>query len=1056
MTAWRDPTVVGVNRERGRSLLPSYSSLDDLQAGRAMRVDLDGRWSFEWLNGLQGVDLEALGEAGPRGDQQITVPGVWQLQGHGKPNYLANRFPPALGTRRDRIPDIDPELNEAGVYARTFTVPPDWSTKRVTLVLEGVKAGASVVLNGRRVGYTQGSFLPAEFDVTEHLVDGENRLTVVVLRYAASSYLDGQDMWYLSGIFRPVYLRAEPKLAVRDVWARAQLGSTYTDGTLTTQLSVVNHADVEASAEVEVVLTEPDSGASRPVGTDTVTLGPGQESAVVLSTHLPQVSAWTAETPHLYGVTVLLRRDGTLVQALALRIGFRTVQIRDERLLVNGQPITLLGVNRHDFDPDHAWAVPTERYREDLLLAKSLNINAIRTSHYPNPQVFYDLCDELGLYVMDECDLESHGVRRKNVPGDNPLWVGHCVDRMERMVLADRNHPSIIMWSLGNEAGEGGRDGGAFVQMKRAARHLDDTRPFHYEGDHDPAISDVVSRMYATAEQMAALGRREPLTFGPLTKLQNRLLTDDKDVTQEMLIGRPVLQCEYAHAMQNSVGNLAEHVDVFFRYPNVVGGFIWDYVDQAIRQTGPDGQERWHYGGDFGDTPHHGTFLLNGILAADRTPHPSAYEVRWCYRPIEVRPLDPAAGRYRVTNRHSFTDLDAFDPVLEVRDDGAVTHTESLPSVSVPPGGSREWVVPSAAPAPAERVVRFRWRRREPTPWSQAGAEVAFDEFVLRPRDRSRRRTSARPIAGGSAPGPVRLLREGHTLRADVGAGLVEIDARTGALTSWRVGGVDVLAGALRPVYWRAPTDNERGFANGAAWLEPLLPDRLWRLARPRVARVEDAVDEDGLRVTLLVRSPLLRAATLQYRLAADGTLDVVHQVVPAREMIRLGLTTELAGAQRVRWYGKGPHETYVDRAHGAWTGIHETTVAELTHPYVRPQENGNRTGVRWLEVLRDSDGLLVEDCSGDTMEFTAWPYTQRDLDRAQHSHELPRRDALTLTVGRQRGVGGDKPGAAALLDPYRMPAGRTYRVAIRLRRTDARPTSRAITDEVPHALHRA
>jgi beta-galactosidase len=532
MAVYLDPTVVGINRERGRSLLATHDTIDALDAGRRTnRLDLTGRWLFEWIEGLRDFDLDAAAARGPAGDDEITVPGTWQLQGYGTPMYLANRFPPAMGTKRDRIPDIDPDRNEAGLYARTFDVPHDWTGQRVYLVIEGVKAGAAVSLNGAAVGYTQGSFEPAEFDVTDHVVPGQNRLSIAVLRYTDGSYLEGQDMWYLSGIFRPVYLHVEPLVSVRDVWLHPTLDAGYTQGSLAGTITVANRTSVPTTVQVELLLTPPDATQRTTLTTVALDVAPGEQAAAPIDAVVGEVLTWTAETPHLYTVTVALHGDGQVVQATSVRTGFRTIEIKDEQLLVNGQPITLLGVNRHDYDPDHAWAVPEHRYREDLLLAKSLNINAIRASHYPNPSLFYDLCDELGLYVMDEADLESHGVRRKNVPGDNPAWTAACVDRMERMVLANRNHPSIIMWSLGNEAGLGGPDGGAFVRMKAAALDLDDTRPFHYEGDHNPAISDVISRMYATADQMATLGRHEPLTFGVIGRLRNLVLTDDKDLT---------------------------------------------------------------------------------------------------------------------------------------------------------------------------------------------------------------------------------------------------------------------------------------------------------------------------------------------------------------------------------------------------------------------------------------------------------------------------------------------------------------------------------------------
>jgi beta-galactosidase len=1043
MQTWLDPTVVGVNRERGRAMLPTFDSLDDLDAGRiANRVELDGHWAFEWINGLRDVDLDAAAARGASGEVEISVPGVWQLQGFGTPMYLANRFPPALGTRKNRIPDIDPDRNEAGVYSRRFEVPAHWSGQRVYLVLEGVKAGASVVLNGREVGYTQGSFLPAEFDVTDHLVAGENRLTVVVLRYTDGSYLEGQDMWYLSGIVRPVYLRCEPLVSLRDVWVRGDLDETYTAGTLVAEVTVANRTARPTTVDVEVLRGDPGGGERRRVGQTALQVPGAGHAVATVRESIGTVMTWTAETPHLYPVTVVIRQGGDVVQATQLRTGFRSVEIRDERLLVNGRPVTLLGVNRHDFDPDHAWAVPEHRYREDLVLAKKLNINAIRTSHYPNPQVFYDLCDELGLYVMDETDLESHGVRRKNVPGDNPLWTAACVDRMQRMVLADRNHPSIIMWSLGNEAGLGGPGGGAFVRMKAAALALDDTRPFHYEGDHNPAISDVVSRMYATAEQMARLGRHEPLTFGPLTKVRNRVLTDDKDLTPEIVAGRPVLQCEYAHAMQNSLGNIAEHVDVFFAYPNLIGGFVWDYVDQAIRRVDPDGRQRWLYGGDFGDTPNHGTFLLNGVLAADRTPHPSAAELRWAYRPVAVTADDALQGRLRVTNRYAFTDLAELDPVVTVLVDGDVVRQQKQAALHLPPGQTDAWHVPAAIPpseVKGEVVVRVDWHRREATAWSPPGEHVAFDEIVVPRQAAVAPPSPASPPRVTVAPRPgVSSRRHGSSLWVSAGATEVEVDASSGELRRWTLDGEDVLAAPLRPTYWRAPTDNERGLGNAVPALLALNPDRLWRSARPKVSAVHEQADTSGARLRFSLRSALLRSATLEYRLVGTGDVEVVHEVVPRRAMVRLGLTTQLSRVEHVRWYGKGPHETYVDRQHGAWTAIHEATVDDLVHDYVRPQENGNRTAVRWLELAGPSRTLRLDDLTGQTMEFTAWPYTQADLEAAEHIHELVRRDTVTLTVGRQRGVGGDIPGEAALLPAYRMPAGRPYRVAVRMRAVPA------------------
>ena len=1040
-----DPRVTGINRERGRALLPGYDSLADLDADvRHDRVDLTGRWSFEWVQGLTGVDVDALGRRGAAGNDEIIVPGVWQRQGYGTPMYFAHRFPPAMGTRSGHIPDIDPDANEAGVYTRTFTVPAHAEGRRVSLVLEGAKACADVWLNSAHVGYTVGSFEPAEFDVTDRLVAGENRLTIVVLRYVAASYLEGQDMWYASGLLRPVYLRVEPFVAIRDLWVRPELDDAYRHGSLHTTLTLANHSPAPVHGTVTLLLTTPDGAGRREAGSVGVDLPVAGEREVELDVDVPDALTWTADTPSLYRLTAVLSVDGRDRHTTSVRTGIRTVETRDGVLLLNGKPITLFGVNRHDIDPDGMWAVPEHRYRDDLVLAKRLNINAIRTSHYPNRQILYDLCDELGLYVMDEADVESHGVRRKDVPGENPLWQDACVDRMTRMVLAHRNHPSILMWSLGNEAGRGGPSGGAFLRMRQAAQALDDSRLFHYEGDHDRRLSDVVSRMYATADQVHALGRGEPLVFGPVTRLRNRVLTDDKDVTREMLVGRPVLQCEYAHAMQNSLGNVAEHIDAFLTHPTVAGGFVWDYIDQAQRVVAADGTVQWLYGGDFGDRPHHGTFLVNGILAADRRPHPSAFELRWAYRPVAVSPLDPLTGRYQIRNRRSFTDVSDMEPIVETRLDGRLVAATAPSPPDVPPGTTVEWTVPDAVPPPGttgEWVVRIGWRLREATPWAAAGTEVAFDECVL-PATPGRAIPQPpvevpKPSTTGAPARRAVAERDGHRWQVHAGGSTVSIDARHGWVTGWSVGGRALLHAPLRPSYWRAPTDNERGFANIAPAVTPVLVDWWWRHPPMRVAWAESSEDASGWRLRLLLRSPVVRWALLQYVVTPHGQLEIRHRVLPRRAMVRLAMTTQIGPVDTVQWYGKGPHETYVDRQHGAWTAIHESTVDGLVHNYVRPQENGNRTGIRWVQARGPWGELRADDITGSPMEFSMWPYTLDDLEKADHIHELPRRSGVTVMLGRQRGVGGDKPGEAALLEPYRLPAGVVHEIGMRLQ---ARP----------------
>ena len=1025
--AWTDPGVFAVNRLPGRSVIRGRAGLDPTDADEDFRLDLSGDWRFDWHRGTHGLDPMALGTAGATGADRISVPGVWQLQGYGTAYYLANTYPPALGRRASRIPDIDEDANELGVHTREFTLPGDWVDRRTTIVFEGVKAGLAVFVNETFVGYSQGSFLPAEFDLSAVVRPGRNVVTALVWRYTDGSYLEDQDMWFFSGIFRPVWLNSEPVDGIRDLWVKPTLEPPYLDGHLAVQVDLAPISAVRGGASVEVFLRDPGAADWRSVADAAVAAG---QHRVTLDVAVPDALTWTAETPNLYDVAVALRSGDSVRHVKSTRTGIRSIEIVDEQLLVNGRRIMLKGVNRHDFDPDHGWAVPSHRYRHDLTKAKQLNINAIRTSHYPQPQLFYDMADELGLYIMDECDLETHGVRRKNVPGNNPLWTAAVVDRMERMVLADRNHPSIIMWSLGNEAGEGGADGGNFVAMKSAALALDRTRPFHYEGDHNPAISDVVSRMYATAEQMARLGRHQDLKPAPATIVTNRFLTDDKPLTPQIMAGRPVLLCEYAHAMENSLGNFAEYIDVFYRYRNMAGGFIWDYIDQSIHRVGPDGTDQWLYGGDFGDSPTHRYFCANGILKADRSEHPAAREVFWGYRNLVVDLIDARTGAYRLTNRHSFTDADRFEPRVEVLVDGEVVRSEALPPVALPPWESRTWVVPQAIPAPEfdgrDVVVRFSFSALSDGPAVARGDRVAFDEFEVA------RATAALP--SGPDASNVRVDTGGGLATVHAGDSEFEVSLDDATITAWRCGGGDVLAAPIRRNYWRALTDNDRGFGNFDPRLERFAIDRSWQAPKVSVDRFTVVEGTEGVRLLFQLSSRVFRHGLLWYDFLPDGSVIAHHELTPRKDMIRLGFTLQLPDVERVRWYGKGPHENYIDRLRGAQTGIHDLPLDQLPHDYMRPQENGNHTRVRWLSATGTWGTLRADDVTGDLLGFTAWPYTQEALDDAEHIHELTHTTAVTLNIDRrQRGVGGDSPGLANLLPPYRMPKGERFEVTVRL-----------------------
>ena len=559
---------------------------------------------------------------------------------------------------------------------------------------------------------------PAEFRITDAIHAGENSITAEVYRYSDGTYLEDQDMWFLSGIYRDVYLYAENDIYLRDFYARAELDEACQDATLSVWTGVANWGkETVEDIVLDAALVGGTKLSFEPL--ELVAL-PGNTRSF-FTADIEKPLQWSAEAPNLYTLVLTLRKGDQVLSCKSVRIGFKRIEIKGEQLLVNGSPVLLKGVNRHDFDPDHGWAVPRERYYEDLNLMKQANINAIRTSHYPDDPFFYELCDEYGFYVMDECDMETHGVRRKDVPGSNPMWTQAVVDRARRMVIRDRNHACVCIWSLGNEAG----DGENFKYMKQAILYHDDSRPVHYEGDFDLTTSDFISRMYPNGEMMEKLGTRQPITVSMFENIANSLAADNKPITAEMYRGKPVVLCEFAHAMENSLGNFQEFMDAFEKYDNLCGGFIWDFVDQAIHKK-ENGVDKWLYGGDFDEGATSGYFCANGIIAADRTPHPSYYEVKKVYQPIHTEEQNLLSGKIRVLNKFLFTDLSGFSLVWTIQAAGKTIQEGRINELHIQPGASAELVLPydlTDLPA-AECVLTVSFITKEDTPWAKAGFET--------------------------------------------------------------------------------------------------------------------------------------------------------------------------------------------------------------------------------------------------------------------------------------------------------------------------------------------
>ena len=1022
-----NPQVIGIGKESPHVLWAPYDSVGDALARKksAYTLSLNGEWDFKWVQGTRGRPKNFfLSDFDSSGWDRITVPSVWQLKGYGKPYYMKDSFPPAVCAKRGHVPEIDHEKNETGYYRRSFTLPASFAGREVFLSFGAVKSAFYVYVNGEQAGFSKGSMTPAEFNVTQYLKPGRNVVAAEVLRYSDATYLEDQDMWFFSGIYRSVSLTAEPKAFLRDLFARAVPDETYENWRLDAELTLTNTGDKTLAAETELQLFEQADG--KPIKTFSARTGVGAFSSgkVTLSGNVSRPRLWSAEEPNLYCLAAVLKdAAGNVLEAKSIRFGFRSSEIRGGQFLINGKPVLLCGVNRHDFDPDGGWTVPEKRYRQDLSLMKQANINAVRTSHYPDDPIFYDLCDEYGLYVMDEADLESHGVRKLGIPGESPLWKDAAVDRVTRMVRRDRNHPCVVLWSLGNEAGFGSN----FLRMKKALLALDATRPVHYEGDPGTAVSDVLSRMYPRVEDVEKMGRKEAVPLSLSGRFSNLFTADNKPVKPEQYEGRPVLFCEFTHAMGNSLGGLTEYTELFDRYPNLAGGFLWSFSDLAIRRLTPDGEERWLYGGDFGEETSGGCFCTSGFVGADRVAHPGYYEVKRAYQRIRVTPVDLQKGIVRIENRYRFTDLSPFTMTWQITEDGKVLakHRGDPPAVAA--GESAEMTLSLSG-------VRFHQDReylltvlflvKDSTVWCRAGFPLAFEQFPLQVPEEEELRLHPRT--------PVKLSELDDRFDVRGKDFHLKISRATGEIVSLNYGAGEMITSPLRPNYWRAFTDNDMGWANYNPKFKDLLllPARKWRTATEHRRLLSITAETDGKTVTVRAehRVPHCRGKVLTvYSVDGDGDILVRHTVRPLWEMVRVGFTLGVPSSfGSISWYGRGPQENYCDRQAGAPVGLYTSPAAEMPHSYVRPQENGTRSDVRWVEAL-DSNGCGLH-ISGGRFGFSVWPYTQEALQNAQHRNELRTQDFLTINVdSRQRGVGGDFPGIASVHEPYRIRRGRTY-----------------------------
>ncbi len=943
---WEQPEVFAVNREPMRATFFNFETLDlararDMSRSKYYR-SLDGTWAFALSKTPETRPVDFYK---PDYDTSkwgtIKVPGMMQAQGYGQPYFNNIEYPfPA------NEPYIKHDLNEVGSYRRDFDIPEDWAGRSIHLHIGAAGSAYYIWVNGQKVGYSEDSKLPSEFDLTPYVRAGMNTIAIEVYRFADGSYLEDQDFWRVSGFERSVYLFAEAPQRLRDFTAVATLDKTYTDGLLKVTAEVGGKG-----ARVKGTLY--DNG--RPVlDLNGKAAGAG---TFVLSGAVPKVRPWSAETPNLYELVIeVLDAKGRLVSATSRRIGFRTVEIAGGEVRVNGRRIMIKGVNRHEHDPETFRVLSEETVRKDIELMKQANVNAVRTSHYPNDPRFYDLADEYGLYVMDEANIESHEYmnrgrdnndRPKYQLGFKPHWKAAHLDRVERMVERDKNHPSIIFWSLGNEAGIGPN----FEEAAKWVRKADPTRLISFLGysalseDHRPNdYVDIYAPMYDDIDRMV-------------------------DYAEDPRFTQPMIQCEYAHAMGNSLGNFEDYWEAIRAHKKLQGGFVWDWVDQFVYKTDSKGHRIWASGFDFGPNPRGDMSVVgDGIIQADRTVDPEYFELRQVQSPV-VFEGDPASGKITVVNRYDFIDLMGFDFEWEIADDGRALAQGPLGGNTVKAGSRQEVALdlPQVPLTPGtERILTIRAKSKDGAIRGvPAGTVLGFSQFILGRDDKA---------AQSADTGKVTVRTSADSTILSGGPAKLSVDRATG-LVRYAVNGKDLLWTGT-PDFWRGLTDNDEGTG-----LEK--SHRIWKEYTEHRRLLSVEATQDSATVSYMLGQGGARFVTT-YRMQADGAVAVRASFTPLKDdlpdPLRIGLRFDNDPTlDRIEWYGRGPQESYIDRKTGAAIGRFSGKVADQFHDYARPQETGNKVDVRWFD-LSDGAGKGVHITGAQPLSVNAQAFPYEDL----------------------------------------------------------------------------
>lgn len=1012
-----NPEVFQVNRLPAHTTLMPYDTLEGALGGDRKaspnRLALDGMWKFKLApNPAQRPTTFFQNDFDASGWAEIEVPSNWEIKGYDHPIYTNVTYP-WTGTEKPRPPAAPTVDNPVGSYRRTFTLPGEWSGREVFLTFEGVQSAFYVWVNGQYAGYSEDSMEPKDFDVTDKVRPGVNTIAVQVYRWCDGSWLEDQDFNRLSGIHRPVYLYSTPAAHIRDFTVVTDLDAACLDATLNVKAQVEGYGTaslkgvkIETSlydAEKKQVLGPEEAGRS---------LGSDKEWVMTQARAVARPAKWSAEAPYLYTLVLTLRDEaGKVLELESCKVGFRKFELADGVARLNGQPVKLKGVDRHETSPDKGNAYDREIMLKDILTMKQFNINAVRTSHYANNPEWYDLCDQYGIYLIAENNLETHGVRDQ-VPRSDPNWTANCLDRIRSLVQTHKNHPSILLWSLGNEAGGGGN----FKAMTDWIHANDPTRPVHYEGD--ASVSDVKTNMYSRVAELHRYG-----------------VSGAK---------KPFMLCEYAFSCGNAAGNLKEYWDEIDAYPNLFGAFIWDYADKALKWPLPAefGKGTYFaYGGDWGDKPNDGDFACDGVVFADRTLKPSIWEVKRVYQNIKIRPVDLAQGIVELENRNLFTNTRIYAGQWRLTADdkeigsGRLTEADLdlAPLAKKPVRLNLGPVTPQPG---VEYWLRLAITLKEDAPWAKAGHEVAAAQFKLPLAAAGTAGTAPRTAAAALQVSETadRITITGEKLK-------VELDKARGTIAAYAYAGKQLLAAGPEPNFWRAPLDNDKGNREPQRCATWRFAGRDRKVTGTQVSRNGDQAVKVEFNFELPTTTPSRLA--LVYTILGNGEILVDFTLTPGvgrlPEIPVVGMLMTLPGEfENVEYYGRGPEENYWDRNTGSDVGVYQTTAEKMFVPYVRPQEMGNRTDVRWVALTNSAGvGLLASGLPAaerPLLEFSALHFTPEDLESAAHPYQLKRHAEITLRLnGRQTGIGGDDGWGARPHPEYTLQADKSYRYSFRL-----------------------